>query len=211
MALDDYFKGAIALDAEADVGAGGAALADAVAEADLAAANYIRIFGSGSPAAAITATAIADPQNHAHLASADASANVNAGGSLYIGGNVTDQADALGSGAFNASQRDRAIARQHLEGGSVTIAGNLRSLALADGSWSKASATVEIAADGIPGNIHLTEQQDPMARASAGLGLAAFRQAHVSTSVLAAGTHNSAALADIDITHNGKLAVTLKP
>jgi len=211
IALDDYFKGAIVLEAAANVGAGGAGLADAVAEADLAAANYIRIFGSGSPAVAITATAIADPQNHAHVASADASANANAGGSLYINGNVTDQADAMGSGSFNASHHDHAIARQHLEGGSVTIAGNLRSLAFADGSWSKASATVEIAADGIPGNIHLTQQQDPIARASAGLGLAAFRQAHFSSSGLAAGTHNSSALADIDITHNGNLAVTLKP
>jgi hypothetical protein len=211
MAMDLYFKGAIDVEADANVGNGDAGFANAVVQVDLTAANYIRIYGSGSPASAIKALALTDPQDHAHVATTDASIDVNAGGSLYLNGNVTAQAAASGLGSFGSAKRDRAVARQHLQGASVTIAGNLRSLALAPGSWSRASATVEIDADGNPGNIHMTESQDPLARASAGHGLVASRQSHFSTSAAARGTQNSSALADIDIVHNGKVTVSLRP
>ncbi len=93
----------------------------------------------------------------------------------------------------------------------MTIVGNLRSLALADGSWSRADATVEIHADGNPGNLNLFELQDPIAKASAGLPVTAFRQAHFSTSAVAVGPLGSSAIADIDIGYNGTLTTSRRP
>jgi hypothetical protein len=135
---------------------------------------------------------------------------VNAGGDLAVNGNVTVQANALGRGAFGPQGHDDAHALLNLTGSSVTIIGNLRSLALADGSFATANATIEIHADGNPGDIHLFQQKDPLARATAGL-VAISRQAHVSASGAITGTHGSAASVDIDITHTGPLTVSRRP
>jgi hypothetical protein len=113
----------------------------------------------------------------------------------------------LGDGVFGSTRHDIAEAVQRLQGSSVTIAGNLRSLALADGSWAQAGATIEIHADGNPGNIQLLETQDPLARASAG-AVSVFRQSHASTSGQVLGLLDSSALVDIDIGFNGALSVT---
>ncbi len=199
--------GSIDVEAQANVGAGGAGSAGADASVNLAALGAITINAPGSLASAVMVLALADPLDHASLGLADASLNVNAAGGLVIGGNVTAQALALGDGVFGSTRHDIAEAVQRLQGSSVTIAGNLRSLALADGFWAEAGATIEIHANGNPGNIQLLESQDPLARASAG-AVTVFRQSHASTSAQALGALNSSALVDIDIGFNGSLTVT---
>jgi hypothetical protein len=210
-ATSEIFRGPIDVEAHANVGSGGASSAGAVASVNLVAAGSISIRTHGAQGSAIKVLASADPEGQASVGVADASLIVNAGGSLSVRGNVTAQAVALGTGSFSPSKHDVAVALQHLEGSSVTIIGNLRSLALADGSWSRADATVEIFADGTPGNLKLFELQDPIAQASAGQFVTAFRQAHFSTSAVAAGPLNSSAIADIDIVHNGTLTTSRRP
>lgn len=208
-ALSETF-GPIDVEAHADVGAGGAASANAVATVNLTPLGAASILGANTNAAAITVLASADPLDHAGMAFGGASLNVDAAGKLFIRGNVTVQALALGNGVFDTDHRDIADAVQRLQGSSVAINGNLRSLALADGSWGRAEATIELHADGNPGNIHLIELQDPLAQASAG-AVSVIRQSHASTSGSALGTLHSTAAVDIDIGFHGSINVAAPP
>ncbi len=211
LATQLIFGGTIDVEGHANVGRNGANSAGAIAVVDLAATDSISILVDGGLGSAIKALASADPRSLAKIASADASVDVSADGNLFVNGNVTAQALGKGIGPFTASHHDLAEALMHLEGSNVTIGGNLRSLALANGAWSRADATVEIIADGAPGNINLFQNNDPIARATAGNSLTVFRQAHASTSGIISGPHGSVAADDIDIVFNGKLTRARRP
>ncbi len=202
--LSEIFDGSVDVEAHADVGLGGADSAAAEAMVNLAPLGNASIFGANSHVPALAVLASADPLGHAGIGVADASLDVNAGGNLFILGNVTVHAVGLGDGVFGSAHHDVADALMRLEAANVTVDGNLRSLALANGSWSRADASVAIHADGVSGDIQLLGLQNPLAKASAG-SVNVLRQAHVTTSGQAFGLLNSTALAGISIELNGTL------
>jgi len=202
--LSETFNGSVDVAAHADVGLGGAGSAAAEATVNLSPLGNASILGANSHVPALTILASADPLGHAGVGLADASLNVNAGGNLFVLGIMTVQAAGLGDGVFGSTHHDVANALQRLEAANVTVDGNLRSLALANGAWSRADASIAMHADGASGDIQLLGSQNPFARASAG-SVNVLRQAHVTTSGQASGLLNSSAIAGISIQFNGTL------
>ena len=182
----------ITVTALANVGTGGASHANA-----LAAANSTRRTTSTS--------SVPVPSRwrggHSHRRSCRERLGGRLHGCLGRGRRVHPrQRDGPGRRGWNQRRRHR-LALQHIEGSNVAIFGNLRSLARATGSGSSdvAKAGVGVFADGNPGNIVLIETQAPIAQATAGDPVTAFRQANFSTEQTVPGPDNSYAFADIDI------------
>jgi hypothetical protein len=200
----------------------GAYNAHAEAVVDLEAGSSMTIFAPGTHGPGITASAIADSQNEANHAWAGAFIHAHAAtdgtGNLFIKGNMTAHAVAIATGDGNT-----ALAFQNLTAQNITLIGNIRSLAFADGSNDTARAGVAMDADIIPdpandsgaephtdsthGQI-LIIGDAPIASAIAGTAHAR-RQAAYSTEQNAYGNSGSHAFADIDI--EGSEAVVVTP
>ena len=199
----------------------GAENARAEAVVNLQAASSITIFPPGTHGPAVTASAFADTEDKANHAWAGAFTQIHAAtdsgtGNLFIKGNMTAHAVAIATGDGNT-----ALAFQNLTAQNITLVGNIRSMAFADGSNDTARAGVAMDADIIP---DLDSGSEPHTDANHGLILIigdtpiasaiagdahAFRQAAFSTEQNAYGNSGSHAFADIDI--EGSEAVVVTP
>ena len=204
----------------------GASYARAEAKVNLEAHGSLVIFPPYVSGPGIVASAMADTEDNADKAWAGAfiqahaaTASYNDGplgtGEVFIKGNMTAHAVAIGTDTGM-----KALAFQNITGQNVTIIGNIVSRAFADGTNDSARAGVAIDADIIPdsGDPHHGSDANrgvlliigdvPIASAIAGTAHA-FRQAAYSTEQSATGQHGSHAFADIDI--EGSEAVVLTP